>query len=482
MFVRNAAVIVEAAAVCALVCGCGGGDSSPPRPDPNVLAVPSTVEVFNANAGPWMPNNGRWYSYAQSKEECASSIGFPDGPLSPASCFTWLTGILGAQGQWISSQGPWWVDPNHAQLPGGTGFGLIHVLAFVQLPAALQAPVNLDGTTLRLRTRISADWTRPVAPSREGEKPARAYLWFQTAPSPITNCTPDASIGENCTRQSDYIYTDGWRDSAALDQSAAEQGQAFEIPLRAADATKWTCLGAGANVKYDCMPFGDAIKQVSVMGAILAPVLPCPLPGPAGPGVTCDMEALNKSLRSYFNPGRFELRDFAIAIDSPFGTHALLTTLGSGSAIQPADSWSPIRYAAHPGLKAGGGVHYVIPSGSGALRIGLSTAGTATSFEKAGPHLYISPAGNEPGQPEPMLYVGVADAQGNITQTRPVGYYQEGDRVSIYVWRDQLVFTRNGEVLNMTSSPCSPSDSDCPLLPFMSSLGDSPATPPIYLQ
>jgi hypothetical protein len=479
MYDLRVVVIAEVLATL-LISGCGLNSSTTLAPQ--TLEVPPTVFVFDANGGPWLPNTGRWYSYQQSDLGCETGVGFPDGPLSPASCFVWLTDIFGAKNNWVSSQGPWWVDPNHQYLDQGTGFGFVHVVAFVQLPAAIKGTLNLNGTTVRLRTRISSGWSRPIATSREGEKPSRSYLWFQTSPRKVTNCSPNAQIGENCTRQSNYIFTDNWRADSALDQSSNEEGQAFEIKLNGLDASKWTCLGAGRNVKYDCLPFDQAIEQVSLMGVLQAPVLPCPISAPAGPGVTCDRTVLSNSTASFFNSGRFDLRDFTISIDETFSRLAHLIDFGYELDLKPATKWRPLRFAFTSPLKQGEAIHFVIPKDSKALKFGLTFNVYGHTFETAGPHLYISPANREPGQAEPSLYIGAADDSGAITRTLSVSRYKDGDRVSIYLWNDKLVFAKNGQAVHMTSSPCLQHGKNCALVPFYSTDLENLKTPLFYKQ
>ena len=486
-FARSAAVIAEAALACVLLSSCGSGsgnDANSGAPDaaaPAALQLPTSVQVFDANAGPWPTNNGRWYSYQQSDLPCVSGVGFPDTSVSPASCFAFLTDTLGTRGDWVRSQGPWWVDPNHAQLEGGNGFGLIHVVAFVQIPGAWQGPLTLEGTTVRLRTRISENWVRPVAPSRAGDLPARAYLWFQTYPRPLANCTEDLSIGENCTRQSNYIFNDGWQPTAALDQTSDAAGQGFAIAMRADQAARWTCLGAGQNVKYDCMPFEQAVQQVAVMGVILGPVRPCPTAPDAPAGSPCDRGILAGEPTAYFNPGRFELRDFAITIDTPWAGTALRAALRPEAGPKPAPLWNPLRYVQAQALKPGKGVHLLVTQDMAAVRLGVSRSDSPESFDDAGPQVYISPAGMDPDPQSPTLYAQVADATGHYSRVAPLGTYAPGDRIALLLWRDQIVYTKNEEVVHMTPSPCAGLP-DCELNAFVSTHVDSAYTPAVYLQ
>ena len=94
------------------------------------------------------------------------------------------------------------VDVNHMRLPGGDGYGFIHVLASTQIPGALFAPLDLDGTVVRFTARKDVAYRTLQADSRDGLRRSHAYLWFQTYARPVTPCTPDPQIGENCTQQS----------------------------------------------------------------------------------------------------------------------------------------------------------------------------------------------------------------------------------------------------------------------------------------
>jgi hypothetical protein len=437
-----------------LASGCGGEQgNAPDMPGAAELTLPAVVHMFESSGGPWVGNNGRWYSYQQSDTPCTSFTGFSDNPYSPASCFTWLTDGAGARGNWVSSQGPWWVDPNHAQVGKGDGFGFIHVLAFTQLPAAWQGPIVLDGTTVRFRTRISSNWQRPVAPSRAGARPARAYLWFQTYPRHVPDCLPDPTIGENCTRQSDFIFTDDWRPEAALDQTSDSAGQAFEIPIRAADAPRWTCLGAGRNVKYDCMPFEQAVEQVAVIGVILAPVNSCQFLAGVDQDAPCDRAALARE-SGFFNPGRFELRDFTISIDKPRATQARRLTLASRLESAPVPQATSSRHVNSVGLEEGSGVHLVVAPDLGAMRVGLTRSTDAAPAEVLGPQLLLAGQDRGSDSADPNLQFRLPkDSSGNERQI-PLAYYKAGDRLGLESWRQWILYTKNDEVIHMIPSPC----------------------------
>ena len=136
-------------------------------------SIDATVYVFNADLGGWRPNNGRWYSYQQSSAPCATGVGFETNRFSPASCFSWLTDAEGAKAQWVTSTGPWWIDPNHMMRLGGNGFGFINVLAFSQIPAALQSTANLDDSTVSFTARVDPAFSTVEADSAAGRRKAQ---------------------------------------------------------------------------------------------------------------------------------------------------------------------------------------------------------------------------------------------------------------------------------------------------------------------
>ena len=120
---------------------------------------------------------------------------------------------------------------------------------------------------------INTDLRMIEAYSREGLRRSHIYLWVQDAPRPIDSCVPDPSIGENCTRQSNYILTA--RDDPMLQFDRENNAGANRVKLAEYSETEWTCLGRGRNVKYDCMPVADVLKNVYAIGFIAAPVRAC---------------------------------------------------------------------------------------------------------------------------------------------------------------------------------------------------------------
>ena len=73
-------------------------------------------------------------------------------------------------------------------------------------------------------------------------------------------------------------------------------------------------LGRGRNVKYDCIPVADVLKNFYVIGFIAAPVRGCITNKPWEVGGVCDTQKNEKYLPIIFNPGDFLIKDFSISI------------------------------------------------------------------------------------------------------------------------------------------------------------------------
>ena len=495
-FGLSAAATAKVCAVLGLaatLAACGGGsggsdadnppDSASPVVDaasataPDVVPLSTRVQLFDADLGRWQAPGGRWYSYQQSDAACASGIGFPTTYLSPASCFVWLTAEAGAQGQWVGSTGPWWIDPNHMALPGGTGLGFINVLAFVRLPAALEAPADLDDTTVAFEARVSNDFAIVVADSAAGRLKGHVHLWFQTAPRAVGNCTPDPQTGEDCTRQSDYILTGGWSDAYAIDLIAGTAGRMLTFRLSVADRANWTCLGRGLNVKYDCQDFGEALRNVVSVGFVIAPVAPCPTIANATGDPSCDRARVATNPGAYFNQGRFEHRAFKVTRNRIRPATARRKAAIAQAATPPADGWSPLRYAARTSFGAGSGVQISLDNATPYTRIGLAITVGATTFEIAGPQLYAVPSSSPNGNVLLVVTRSVGGAYDHIASTHS---YTDGDTAGLHLDNGRLLFLRNGEVIYTAPSPCGDAAS-CELTPFRSTLPASVPQPAIYI-
>jgi hypothetical protein len=494
-FVLNAAATAKRLAgfgLAAALVACGGSsggsdavsppDSAEPVVDaasataPDVVSLSTRVRVFDADLGRWQAPGGRWYSYQQSDADCASGIGFPTTYLSPASCFVWLTEEAGAQGQWVGSTGPWWIDPNHMTLPGGTGLGFINVLAFTKLPAALEAPADLDDTTVTFEARVSSNFATVVADSAAGRQKGHVHLWFQTAPRAVDNCTPDPQTGEDCTRQSDYILTGGWSDAYAIDLLAGTGGKALTFRLSVADRANWTCLGRGLNVKYDCQDFAEALRNVVSVGFVIAPVASCPTIADAAGDPSCDRARVAANPGAYFNQGRFEHRGFKVTRNRARADTARRIAALTQATVSPADGWSPLRYAARSTFGAGSGLQISLGNATPYTRIGLASTAGATTFETVGPQLYVVPSSGPSGKALLVVTRSDSGAYDHISSTHS---YTDGDTAGLHLDNGRLLFLRNGEVIYTAPSPCGDAAA-CELTPFSSTLPASQPAPDIY--
>lgn len=127
----------------------------------------------------------------------------------------------------------------------------------------------------------------------------------------MSNCVINAQIGENCTRQSDFELTGNGSKKFQIDAIKNRKVKHIQLNIGISKSSDWTCLGAGRNVKYDCMPIEEALDEVEVMGFLAMPAKSCPLL-PAEKGGLCDLDKINKSIGSYFNTGTLKLRNLKI--------------------------------------------------------------------------------------------------------------------------------------------------------------------------
>lgn len=455
-----------------LVVACGGGGESP-GPDAPAVAqgTPRPVYVFRADLTGRIPNLGRWYNYIQSAQACASGIGFPDNVISPASCFNWVTDPIGANNQWVHSTGPWWIDPNHKMLPGGNGFGYVNVIAFTQLPAALLSPANLDDTTLSFSAHLGNTYSTVTAPSRLGTRKSHVYFWFQTRAKPIDNCTINPQIGEDCTRQSDYILTGADDPAYQIDSIPLATETPFRFRLSANDAALWTCLGAGINVKYECEDFATALRNVAVIGFLAAPVLPCPTIG-TGAQEKCDTQAIAADPARYFNQGTFSFRALSIEKNTIRNTElrpAQLQVLGN-TAEGPDAGWSPLLFGESLGTGQGAGIRIEFIDTSVFARLGLTTDTTAATFETLGYQILAQPNAMTPGDGAGTIMVVRPGHAGDFNRFTGVADLSRGDTVDLYRDKQNLVFLKNDEVVFQVPDPCG-NDTACQLYPFASHFG-----------
>lgn len=467
----TACVAVAVALACLGGCG-GGGGSAPtaaaavglPQPPPEA-SLPEKIHAYDAASSGYRGNDGRWYSYQQSRSPCSTEFGgFPNNPYSPPSCFTWLTGQSGAERDWVSASGPWWVDVNHMRLPGGDGYGFIHVLALTRIPGALYAPLDLHGTVVRFTARKDAAYRTLQADSRDGTRGSRAYLWFQTYARPVTPCTPDPQIGENCTRQSDYILTGGYAESFEVDTQATDEGRSLSFDLSAERATDWTCLGHGVNIKYDCRPIAEALRNVAAIGFVLAPVPACPTVPDGKGGEVCDLAAIDADPDRYFARGRLEIRAFTVEYPETRRTKAALLDFATTPASQT--TWSLPRVAAPTAFTEGSGLYLPTPIVAGAMTIGLSRevqidAGAAPAYE-----LYLITAGVENSSHGNEVRIRSRDPARGLDRVLFLAPFDDDDTFSMHLRAGQLLFMKNDVTIHSEPSPC-PASGDCLLTPFV---------------
>lgn len=468
-----------------LLAACGGSDNDSASPSPNVGLAPmlDAGEVADANVweykvaqGGRVLNYGRWYNYIQSEEVCPSGVGFPLSSLSPASCWNFLTGSAGPKDdEWVASEGPWWIDPNHQQILGGNGFGMINVIGFMRLPSAINSAADLTNAEISFETVTYPGFSTVTAPSILGTQKSHVWLWFQTAARDLQECTPNPQIGENCTRQSDYILTGDLSPIYQIDGIPDGTAVARSFALNSLKIDDWTCLGAGLNVKYDCLPFDQAIKQVSVIGFIAGPVLPCPVLQGSSPPV-CDRAAISADVAKYFNVGQIAFRNFNIkqAYTRQTALYNLVwepVPIGAASTLV---GWSAIRYGPATTFMPGNGLR--LPSGGGYSRFGISSANNTQNFSLAGPQVYLANWEPVQGLGGGQIRVVGPDQDGHYTVDRFVATYDVGDAVELLFTTDALAVLKNGEVVHRFPVNCA---AGCSLHPFASQLQSDPGHLPL---
>jgi hypothetical protein len=451
--------------------------SSQPFP---TTQIANPIYAFDSTVGGWRPNNGRWYSYKQARDPCPTELGgFPNNPISPPSCFIWLTGTNGPGSEWIVSEGPWWVDPNHAHDLGGNGFGYIHVIAFSQIPAAHFGPVDLHGTTVTFDARVSASFKTQLAASRYGDETGHVYLWFQTYPRPIADCSPDPQTGENCTRQSNYILTGKLSEEKSrfrIDRLSVGTEISFKYKIDADNYANWTCLGRGRNVKYDCLPISLALRQAAIIGFVLAPVPTCPTTRSATGEMLCDLDRVYADPSRYFPTGKVEIKNFKIAYESLRNITAARISFSERKRNTSLDAWSSEIAAMRESLSVNSGIYIPSPPPTGAFAIGLRQTSPDGTKKRSQFELRLISRDHEKGVKADIAQVVV---QGNNRSTgKPlfVAPFESGDNFAIHVRESEIVFLKNASALHTEAFPCSTVDT-CRLTPYIRLLGKTPEIP-----
>jgi hypothetical protein len=364
----------------------------------------------------------------------------------------------------VSSTGPWWVDVNHMQLPGGDGYGFIHVLAFTQIPGALYAPLDLNGTMVRFTARKDALFSTLEAGSRDGLRKGHVYLWFQTYARSVADCRPDPSIGENCTRQSNYILTGRYTEAFEVDTRATTDGRDLAFRLSVDDGADWTCLGRGQNIKYYCQPLTEALRNVAIMGFVIAPVAACPTVPDGKGGEVCDLAKIDAEPGRHFAGGRFDIRGFTLDYPETRPNEAALLSFVSTPASQI--TWSLPRPGAREVFREGSGLYIPAPITAGAMTIGMSRevqidAGDAPAYE-----LYLITTGVENKSQGNEVRIRSRDPTRGLDRVLFVAPFDENDNFSMHLRAGQLLFMKNDVTIHSEPSPC-PASGDCLLTPFV---------------
>jgi len=309
----------------------------------------------------------------------------------------------------------------------------------------------MQNSIVGFSARKSADFSTIYADSSLGYLKSQIYLWFQTAARSIDDCSPNPQIGENCTRQSDYIMT-----ANPIDDLLGEAEETVSLTILGNNADEWTCLGAGTNVRYECEDFHTAIQKVETIGFIAGPVATCPINNVTG---LCNIDV---DVSDFYNTGTFEFRSFSIA--SGFVRSNILYEIGFSEVAEqePAEGWQPIQYAMPENFESGSGLHAKVNSVTGYTRLGLSTNNSHYLFSTVGFQIYLT------AENQNMLVVEMAE-DSSFTIIKAVSRYELNDTVGLYMKDDKMLVLRNDEIVYSTQLPCN----SCSLYPFISSLGAS---------
>ncbi|MDA9101477.1 hypothetical protein N9K03_00270 [bacterium] len=407
------------------------------------------VYIYDSTKGKRSGNLGKWYSYIQSDSPCPTIYGgFPTNSISPASCFFWLTDNNVENLDYVRSKGPWWIDPNHKSGTNLNGYGYVNVIAFSQIPLRQNSSVNIKDSKVEFSAKLSENFQTIFAESRDGVRESHIYLWIESAPRKIENCIENPQIGENCTRQSDYILTEFPIDKYIYQND----NSSFSINLSDYNSLDWTCLGAGDNVKYDCMGIESALENVYTIGFLAAPVQSCKLDGNEN---KCD---LNVNILDHYITGEFMFKDFKVKKKyglSSFGSEINFQIPSTN--IRPSDGWSTLEFSNPMNFENYSGIRLEI-SNSNYLRFGLTTNNKSEKFEDLDFEIYISPESDQCGR----IYGVLNDKIINLSN------YCLGDRIELFLENGNFVLNKNSELIYITNQNCI----DCSLYAFKSNLGN----------
>lgn len=333
-------------------------------------------------------NQWRYYPVATNLVVCESF--YAVGSNSREGCVArylaqpWSAAALPAGS--LESRSPWWVDSNHNHVstsPGENGLGFINVIAQITPIQTNQAPLDLSGATVSFNAKKDALFDPLTATIRGGKsRKGHLYFWFETAPRTLTGCTPNPAVGENCTRQSDYILSAIEADPAT-DADLPYQIDSWLTPnlwrrlaYQFTPWAKWTCLGRGENVKYECAPIADALKNVMHFGFIVAPV--CTAPSPGTPNAVFLCPGNDRTPEANSNKGTIFIDD--VTISKPANANVAWTRMVGVAAVDPGNSLRK-NPTAGSDWNAGAVSAQSLTSGSGSVEF---TATEATTHRVVG--------------------------------------------------------------------------------------------------
>ncbi len=409
-------------------------------------------------------NQWRYYPVSSNLVVCESL--YTVGSNSREGCVArylsqpWAPGVSPAGS--LESRSPWWVDSNHNHVstsPGQTGLGFINVIAQITPIQTNQAPLDLSGATVSFNAKKDALFD-PLTATIRGSKSRKGhlYFWFQTASRALTGCTPNPEIGEDCTRQSDYILSDieadpsGGSDTPYQVDSWLTPDVWRHLSYQFTPFAKWTCLGRGENVKYECAPIADALKNVTDFGFIVAPVCTAPLPTTPNPVYLCMANVQTAEANS--NKGTIFLDD--VTLSKPMQANVAWSRVVGITPVDPGNSVQ--KTAGGADWNAGAVSAQVIASGSGSVEF---TVPDAAAYRVVG-----LTNGDRDQRPEGIDYAIYLDADGRLYNYEsgvaagypaPNAYYAPGDRFRIAIDAGPngptITYFRNGVALPPRARP-----------------------------
>ena len=369
--------------------------------------------VYKEEVSRFAPSYNLWRYYPVATGEVVCETAYAVGENSREGCVAryraqaWAAGANPAGS--LESRSPWWVDSNHNHVsgaPGQNGLAFINVIAQISPIQTNHAPLDLSGATVAFNVKKDALFDPMAATMRGGgTRKGHLYFWFETAPRLLTNCTPDDAIGENCTRQSDYILSDIEADPAS-GADVPYQIDSWLTPdvwrrlnYQFTPWAKWTCLGHGENVKYECAPIQEAIRNVTSFGFIVAPVCTAPLPDTPGAFFLCSDNVQTAQANS--NQGTIFLDD--VTLSRPAVTDVAWVRQVGVSVVDPGNSlrknasagsdWNAGAVSAQSLASGSGHVEFTTPEAAMYAAVGLSNGDRDQRPDSIDYSIYLSADG-----------------------------------------------------------------------------------------